>query len=74
MGILSAIPSNVAEDATSLLVYVGEPFVTVDWEIASGDGSLTVLNEHTDVQGRAAALYTPGTLGSSVVVQVTAGT
>ena len=63
---LVAIPSTVAVDGTSFLLYTGQPDVAVDWSL-TGDGTLTVLTDQTDNAGRAWARYTPGSIGSKNV-------
>lgn len=68
---ITAYPTEVATDATSFLVYTGEPNVAVDWGL-TGDGTLTVITDVTDAFGRAWAKYTPGTLGTKTV-DVTVG-
>jgi len=68
---LVAYPSDVQTDATSFLIYTGEPNVAVEWAL-TGDGTLTVLTDQTDAAGKAWARYTPGTVGAHNV-DVTVG-
>ena len=70
---LTASPSTVRADASSLLVWVGEPFIAIDWALSVGDGSLAVLTDFTDAAGKAFARYDPGTVGTKTV-EVTHGT
>jgi len=60
---LVAYPIKVQTDATSFLIYTGEPNVAVEWSL-TGDGTLTVLTDQTDAAGKAWARYTPGTVGA----------
>jgi hypothetical protein len=69
--VITAYPAEVATDASSFLVYTGEPNVAVDWNL-TGDGTLSVITDVTDASGRAWAKYTPGTLGTKTV-DVTVG-
>lgn len=68
---IRAYPSSVAADATSLLVYKGPANVTVAWAL-TGAGTLTPGPGHTDANGYAHAVYSPGT--GSPIVSVTHGT
>lgn len=68
---ITAYNPTCATDATSFLVYTGEPNVAVDWNL-TGDGSLSVITDYTDAAGRAFAVYTPGTVGTKTV-DVTVG-
>jgi hypothetical protein len=70
---ISAYPPNVAVDATSLLVFSGPPNVAVEWTL-TGSGLLTPGAAYTDANGNAHALYTPGTVGDVVTIEVTHGT
>jgi hypothetical protein len=63
----------VKADASSLLVWVGEPGISIDWALSVGDGSLAVLTDFTDDAGKAFARYDPGTVGTKTV-EVTHGT
>jgi hypothetical protein len=69
---LTAYPSRVAADATSLVIYQGQPRRSVSW-LLTGSGTLTPLSTTTDDAGMAAARYTPGTVGDAVTIQVTFG-
>ena len=69
---LYAFPPQVRADATSLLVLLGPPDRAVTWSI-SGSGSLTILSDRTDAQGRAYARYHPGTPGDTPTVSATYG-
>lgn len=73
MNSLTAIPDQVRADATSLLLYVGQPTTPVVWSL-TGSGSLHVLDDMTDGAGRAAAIYTPGTVGATVTITATGAT
>ncbi len=66
-------PPQVRADATALVTYVGAPNRTVEFSLVSGDGVLAPISGYTDAGGRAGALYTPGTAGSTVVIRVRAG-
>lgn len=70
---LDAYPRAVRADATSLIVLLGPPDRAVSWSIA-GSGSLAILSERTDAQGRAYAKYTPGTAGNAPTVTASYGT
>ena len=69
---LDAYPQAVRADATSLLVLLGPPDRAVTWSI-SGSGSLAIITERTDGQGRAYARYTPGTMGDTPTVTASYG-
>lgn len=69
---LTAYPSSVAVDATALLVYKGQPNVSVEWDITSGSGTLTPQSAGTDERGIAAAVFAPSLTGA-VTVSVTHG-
>lgn len=69
---ITAYPTAVAANATSLVVYQGAPKKSVLWTLV-GSGTLTPLSVSTDDAGMAAARYTPGTVGDVVTIQVTAG-
>ncbi|MGZ5709985.1 MAG: hypothetical protein ACXWIJ_12520 [Burkholderiales bacterium] len=70
---ISAYPPNVAEDATSLLIFSGPPNVSVQWTL-TGSGFLTPGEAYTDASGHAHAIYTPGTAGDVVTIEVKYGT
>jgi hypothetical protein len=70
---ITAYPSNPQVDATAMLVFSGPPNVAVSWALV-GSGSLAPETEATDGRGIAAAIYTPGTAGDTVMVSVTHGT
>ena len=72
MGLLTAYPDRVRADATSMIVYQGEPLRAIEWEL-TGSGSLEPIGYYTDESGRAAAIYTPGEPGDVVTIGVTAG-
>lgn len=72
--LLTATPLRVPVSGTSFLVFIGESNKSVDWAITAGDGSLNVIDAQTDDQGRAIAVYTPGTVDTLVTVEVTYGT
>jgi hypothetical protein len=69
---MNVYPSRVRVDATALVVYSGLPNRTVDWRL-TGAGTLTPLSARTDANGQAAAKYTPGTAGATVVIEVESG-
>lgn len=69
---ITAYPSKVAADATSLVIFSGAPNVTVAWALI-GTGTLVPANLYTDVSGAAYAVYTPGIVGETVTIQVTHG-
>jgi hypothetical protein len=69
---ISAYPANVAVDATSLLIFSGPPNVTVQWTL-TGSGLLEQKEAYTDANGNAHAIYTPGTVGDTVTIEVTHG-
>jgi hypothetical protein len=69
---ISAYPTNVAVDATSLLIFSGPPNVTVQWTL-TGSGLLEAVEAYTDANGKAHAKYTPGTAGDVVTIEVTHG-
>lgn len=73
MGTLTAFPTRIRDDATSLLVYKGVPHVSIEWSL-TGAGTLVAFSSVTDETGVAAAKYTPGTAGTTVTVEVTVGT
>ena len=72
MGTLTAFPNAVAADASSLLLYQGLPNRAVAWAL-TGSGTLAALSAKTDHAGVAAARYTPGTVGATILIEVTAG-
>lgn len=72
MGALTAHPSGVAADASSLLLYQGLQNRAVQWAL-TGSGTLVALSAKTDHAGVAAARYTPGTVGATVSIEVHAG-
>lgn len=72
MGTLTAYPSQVRADATCLLVYNGLPNKSVAW-VLTGSGSIASLALATDSTGRAAAIYTPGTEGDTITIEVVSG-
>jgi hypothetical protein len=69
---ISAYPQNVAVDATSLLIFSGPPNVSIEWTL-TGSGLLEPAEACTDAAGRAHAIYTPGTVGDVVTIEVTHG-
>jgi hypothetical protein len=71
---LTVYPSMVYADSTGAIVVLsGIPNRAVTWSIASGDGALTPITNFTDAQGRAAAMYVPGTSGTTVVIEAQHG-
>jgi hypothetical protein len=71
---LDIYPANVYADSTGALVVLqGPPNRAVTWALTAGSGTLTPLTNYTDAQGRAAAVYTPGTVGDHITVQATYG-
>lgn len=69
---VKAYPSRVAADATSLVIFSGDPNVSVKWTL-TGSGTLTPGTEHTDAAGQAYAVYTPGIVGETVTITATHG-
>jgi len=71
---LIVTPHSVYADSTGALITLsGVPNRAVTWSITSGDGTLTPITNFTDTQGTAAALYKPGTAGTSAVIEVQYG-
>jgi hypothetical protein len=71
---LTVYPSRVYADSTGAMVVLsGLPNRAVTWSIASGDGTLTPITNYTDAQGRAAAMYVPGTVNTTPVIEVRYG-
>jgi hypothetical protein len=71
---LTVYPSRVYADSTGCMVVLsGLPNRAVTWSIASGDGALTSITDYTDGQGRAAAMYVPGTVNTTPVIKVQYG-
>jgi hypothetical protein len=71
---LTVYPANVYADSTgAMVVLTATPNRAVSWSIASGDGTLTPITEFTDEQGVAAAMYVPGTSGTTVVIEADYG-
>lgn len=67
---ITIYPVNVHADSTgALVVLTAPPNRAVTWVRASGDGTLTPLTNYTDAQGRAAAMYVPGTAGTAPVIE-----
>ena len=71
---LIAVKPRIYADATSLVVFVGPPNVTVKWTLVSGPGDLTALATRTDDTGRAAARWKPNGLTGTAVVRCEYGT
>ena len=70
---IALYPQTVYADSTGALVVLqGPPNRAVAWAL-TGSGTLTPLTAYTDAQGRAAAKYTPGTVGDHITIQVTYG-
>lgn len=72
MSTVSAYPSEVRADATSMLIFRGAPNVSVEWSLTGG-GTLVPGSAYTDASGQAYAIYTPGTVGEVVTIEVTHG-
>ena len=71
---LTVYPPSVYADSTGALVVLSAlPNRAVNWSIASGDGTLTPITTYTDAQGRAAAMYVPGTVNTTVVIEADYG-
>jgi hypothetical protein len=71
---LTVYPSRVHADSTGAMVVLsGLPNRAVTWSIASGDGVLTPITNYTDAQGRCAAMYVPGTVNTTPVIEVQYG-
>ena len=70
---ITAYPSRVAADASSIVVFSGLPNVTVAWSLI-GTGTLMPISAYTGAAGTAHAIYTPGIVGETVTIQVTHGT
>jgi len=70
-----ATPINVRVDASSLVTVTAAPNRSVAWTL-TGTGTLVVISDITDSQGRAHAKYVPdpGTEGNSVQVDAAYGT
>jgi hypothetical protein len=73
MGTLAAYPDKVRADASTLVMYQGAANRAIQWSL-TGSGTLLPLTDYTDVAGRAAAIYTPGSEGDVITVGVTVGT
>ena len=70
---LTAEPTEVAVDATSLVVLVAEPYRAVYWGL-TGNGSLDILDNMTDARGVAACKYVPdNNVDETVIVSATYG-
>lgn len=69
---ITLYPQRVHADATALVIYKGTPARTLTWQL-TGSGTLTPINTYTDVNGQAAAKYTPGSPGDTVTIGVTCG-
>jgi hypothetical protein len=52
---------------------LGVPGVSVEWKIASGGGSVTVVNGNTDADGRSTANWTLGTATGTQTVTAAVG-
>lgn len=72
MGTLTAYPGSPTENASTLLVYQGTPRRAVNWRL-TGSGALAALSPMTNHAGVAAAVYTPGMAGETVLIEVDAG-
>ena len=70
---ITAYPSSVAADASSIIVLSGIPYVTVIWSLI-GTGTLVPITTYTGAAGTAHAIYTPGIVGETVTIQATHGT
>lgn len=71
-GSLAAYPTNPSADTNVLLLYSGTPNRSIEWS-ASGTGTIIALSNSTNDAGAAAAVYTPGTVGDTIVITVNAG-
>lgn len=69
---ITAFPRVLRADATSLLAFHGPPNRSVVW-VLNGSGTLTIIDDVTDGMGRAFALYAPGAVGDSPLVEVRYG-
>lgn len=64
---LTATPRQVRADATSLILFLGEPNLALTFS-ASPSGSILGAQTTTDAQGRAACIYEPGLPGDVVTI------
>jgi hypothetical protein len=67
---ISARPSAVAVDASSLITFFGPPNTPVEWAV-SGNGTLQPIHVQTDENGVAVARLEPsGSVGDVITVTV----
>lgn len=64
---ITATPKEVRADATSLILFIGEPGLAVTFS-AVPSGSILGAQTTTDAQGRAACIYQPGDVGDVVTI------
>jgi hypothetical protein len=57
---IEARPGLVPVDGSSLISLSGLPNRVVYWALSNSTGTLVPINQRTDSQGRAAAVFTPG--------------
>jgi hypothetical protein len=69
---IEARPAPVASDSSSLVVLAGLPDRAVYWALGNSAGTLVALNNRTDSQGRAAAVFTPDAADEGLVAVITA--
>lgn len=69
---LTAAPAGVRADATSLILFVGPPHRAVTFT-ATPSGTVLGAQAVTDAQGRAYAVYQPGTPGDTVTIEAAYG-
>lgn len=65
-------PNPVRANATSRVMFQGAPHCAINWSLV-GEGTLSNVDDYTDSDGRAWAMFTPGTADQTVVITVTYG-
>lgn len=71
---ITAYPSTMRADASTLLAFDGPADAVVAWTLVAGSGLITPLSEATDAHGRAWAVFYPAGEAGRVRVRVTYGT
>jgi hypothetical protein len=56
---IQARPATVAVDSSTIISVAGPPNRAVYWALGNSSGTLVALQQRTDDQGRAAAIFTP---------------